>query len=509
MSISIYIEPLNKAGDLITKLLQDEFKISDNNALLLYNNPNNGIKKHIDKLKDTTYLVAESSYVDKVYRDSFYHYYSSKLNHYKRDCIRISLFEGEIVESDFWDPAKTLELQGKYRGFFVLRPIEPFLIGRTIISPKALKTNDFSCCVTQFHTTSNGLKFAVIGFPHSSQDTETITCAETTLWAIMEYFGNKYSEYKPVLPSKIIHTLSTVSSERQIPSKGLNIAQMSFALREFGFGTRVYSREEYKEEFDGLLSCYVESGIPIIIAIEHRPMIGHALLAIGHEKIDDAKIDAITPYSSSDTILKGQLTAKNLIIYDYDSVKKDFIFIDDNQPVYQRATLENPAAHYPAHWHGCKITYFIVPLYPKIYLEAFEAKSFIIRFLVTGPEPLTDYSEILLRFYLASSRSFKNEIAVNHTVAPDLKGLILEASMPKFIWVAELSTKELIKQKKANGMVVLDATEANIYFNKPLILAAYQGKVVFFEESSNKLESDSLPLPDFSIFEHNLNAFEQ
>ena len=34
------------------------------------------------------------------------------------------------------------------------------------------------------------------------------------------------------LISKIIQTLNKVSSERQIPSKGLNIAQMSFASKK-------------------------------------------------------------------------------------------------------------------------------------------------------------------------------------------------------------------------------------------------------------------------------------
>jgi len=231
-------------------------------------------------------------------------------------------------------------------------------------------------------------------------------------------------------------------------------------------------------------------------------------LQLDMKKVDDAKIDAITPYVISDPILRAHVTGKNIVIHDYDSIKKDFIFIDDNQPVYQRATLDNPAAHYPADWHNCKVTYFIVPLYTKIYLEAFEAKNYILRFLTTGPEPLTDNSQILLRFYLASSRSFKNEVAMNATIQEDLKGLLLEASMPKFIWVAEISTKDLIKQKKANGMVILDATEANIYFNKPLILAAFQGKLVIFDESSGKLESDLLPLQDFTVFEHNLNAFD-
>lgn len=80
--------------------------------------------------------------------------------------------------------------------------------------------------------------------------------------------------------------------------------------------------------------------------------------------------------------------------------------------------------------------------------------------------------------------------------------------MPKFIWVAEVSSKDLIKEKKANGIIIVDATEANIYFNKPLILAAYQDKLIIFDEITYTLESNVFPLQEFRIFEHNLNNFE-
>jgi len=469
----------------------------ESQAEMLYDNC---VKEHFAKLKDTIYLLAESHYVDKVYRDSYYHYYSSKLGKYKRDCIRISFFEGAISEPDFWQEARQQELQEKYRGFIILRPTDPFIIGRSIISPKALKTNNFLSCTTKFHITANGQKFTVDGFPHSSQDTETISCAETTLWAVMEYFSNKYSDYKPVLPSKIIQTLNKVSSERQIPSKGLNITQMSFALKEFGFGTRIYSREQYPGEFEALLSCYIESGIPVIAAMINRTgSIAHALIAIGHEEIKDKQVDTLQP------LLK---TTNNVTISDYDSIEKDFIFIDDNQPIYQRASIKIPASHYQdQEWHTCKIEFFIVPLYTKIYLEAFEAKNYILNFLTNGPEPLAANSDVLLRVFLASSRSFKDKVAKDDTIQENLKGILLETIMPKFIWVAELSDRSIIKQKMANGLVILDATEANIYFNKPLIIAAFQNNLITFEESTGKLVNTILPLQNFSIYERNLNAF--
>jgi hypothetical protein len=109
-----------------------------------------------------------------------------------------------------------------------------------------------------------------------------------------------------------------------------------------------------------------------------------------------------------------------------------------------------------------------------------------------------------LRIFLASSRSFKDEISKNSSVQADLKDILLESLMPKFVWVAEISTKELIKQKKATGMIVLDATEADTHFNKPLILAFYQDQMMKFDAKTGLLKNYSLPSYDFTIFECNL-----
>ena len=176
--------------------------------------------------------------------------------------------------------------------------------------------------------------------------------------------------------------------------------------------------------------------------MENRPQgnIGHALLAIGREKITEENIDAIQP--------KQLGNIKNIRIYDYNSINNQVVFIDDNQACYQVSPLDKPAINYSdPQWHTCNITYFIAPLYPKIHLEAFEAKNYAIRFLTTGPEPLIQNSEVLLRFYLTSSRSYKDSISKNATIQEDLKAIIIEISMPKFIWVAELSSKLLIKSK--------------------------------------------------------------
>jgi len=507
MSISIYIEPISSANELIKLLLTQEFNISEETANVLYDK---NIIKHIARLKDDLYLVAETSYVDKVYRDSYYHYYSSKLTSYKRNCVRISLFSAKIDISDFREEERHQHLQDHYLGFMVLRPVEPYVIGRSIISPNALKETNFSSCTATYDNTVNSVKLKVDGFPHSTQDSETITCAETSLWALMEYYSHRYAEYRPILPSRIIQTLNKVSSERQIPSKGLNIQQMSYSMKEFGFGTRIYSEEQYGDDFNLLLSCYVESGIPLIIAMDNRPeggSIGHALLCVGHEKVEPAMIASLSPYPIPNGYLNETAKRNDITLYDYDTVNKRFLFIDDNMPVYQKAYLDQPAAHYDSNWSDVTISYFIVPLYPKIHLEAYQAKSFVNYFLLTGLVPIDNGTELLLRTYLASSRSFKDKLAVNKSFTQDVRDLILEMSMPKFIWVSELSSKALMADQKAHGLVILDATEANTSFNKPLIIAAYQGKVINFDGDTGILAINDLHLDEFDIFENNLKPF--
>jgi len=509
MNISIIIASKSEAQDLLLKLLKEEFFLDEEYSKNIIENADYGINKHFDQLIDSCFLLAETNYIDKVYRDSYYHYYSTKLTHYQRNCVRISIFDSEIKMEDFKNELSIIELQKKYLGFIILRPTDPNVIGRSIISPRALKVNHFNCCTAKFQTSSNSIKFQIEGFPHSSQDTETISCAETTIWSLMEYFSARYSEYKPGLPSKIIKTLNQVSVERQIPSRGLNIQQISFALREFGFGTRIYSEDEYKDEFKRLISCYIESGIPLIIAMDNDTgNIAHALLCIGHEKINESHIDTLIPLTITQERLKNQYNDKHISIYDYDDVKKDFIFIDDNLPAYQKASLDDPALHYnDIEWKKCKISYFIVPLYPKIYLEAFEAKKFVLNFLVFNSVPLEDDSEIVLRFFLTSTRSFKDKVSSNKNMGDDLKKLILSTPMSKFVWVAELSNKSLIKKQMANGVLILDATEAITTHNKPLILAAYQNQIAYFETITSILKYNVFPLQNFSIFENNLKSF--
>lgn len=449
------------------------------------------IDKHIrlllDRLKDEVTFISEFPYVDKVYRDSYYTYFSSKLKPYHRDCIRVSIFDGSIDLDHYQDQTKYPDLYEKYLGFFVIRPIPAYPLGRSIFSPQAY-TNDteFLCCQTKSEVTSNGLKFNAIGFPYASQNTETLSCAETTLWAVMEYFSSRYAEYQPILPSDIISTLRNISIERQLPSAGLDVAKLSYALKNFGFGTKIYSRRQFGDELDKIIGSYVESGIPIIVTLENGT-IGHACLCIGREKVDISDV-------------------KNANIADFDEFEKQFVFIDDNYPPYQLTSLKNPTCYYSdPRFQGCEISNIIVPLYPKIYLEAHDAKTASLNFFSDiNVNNIGD--DKFLRCFLMSSRSFKDFFVKSNNNTNIAKDVVQQFAMPKFIWVSELIDKKDPGHNKVQHLLLLDATELNQTAIQPLLLCM-TGEQLYTTNNGRltKINLNSVASP-FELITHNLNG---
>jgi len=479
------IKKINEVIDVLRIIYEKRYGIQNINLT----NSLKTINDFISELKVDLYVYVEHPYVDKMYRDTYYNYFASKRDDYPRDTIRLSFFKSEVKEEDFRNINENNELQEKYLGFVILRPTYPFVIGRNVISPKAFKSNDVICCLVNYTATVNGLKLDVKGFPHSSQDQETITCAETTVWSILEYFGNKYPEYRPYQPSQVNAVLGKFSFERLIPSKGLTAGQISFALREFGFGVKIYAKAPYGDDFERLLKIYIESGIPVVGAMQNTQGIGHALNIIGRSNLTKEKIDDLSIYKQ---------ISNNVNVYDFADINFEYVFIDDNYPPYRQTTLDKPASYYTnPKWLGCEITSFIVPLYPKIYMEAGEARSTAIS--LVDSLGLIANKDILIKTFLTSSRSFKNEISLNGSLDETVKELLLSISMPKFIWVTELSDKDLILQGLVNGMVILDATEPKRF---GIISALIENN--YIANNLTQFKTISLPLHPFKGYSNNL-----
>lgn len=433
----------------------------------------------IDALREDLYVVIEYPYVDRVYRDSYYNYYASKHFTYQRDCIRVSIFDGKIKYADFLNADQHNSLNDKYLGYFVLRPTINALFGRSIINPSAFEESDFKICSCKTDSLVNGVKLSVEGFPHSSQDGETIKCAETTIWGIMEYFGNKYADYKPALPAQIHKTIERFSFQRQLPSNGLTMDQISFALKEFGFGTRIYSNDAYSLELFSIIDSYVESGIPIMIGLQSGD-VGHVVVAIGKQYREIVDWDNVQKKTIA-------INGNEVDYYETSSIPSKYVVQDDNLIPYRLISLDVPGSHYDEkELKEYEIDSIVIPLYPKIYLETVIAKQLALQILKEEHLGFQFGTEFVFRFYLTSNRSFKNHITKNTKIDEDLKKTILLTKMPKFIWVSEFYDKEEYnkKEKTALGIIILDATEANQESIDALIFAGYPDRCISLNENN-------------------------
>ena len=378
---------------------------------------NTSVAPLMRQLRHDLWAHIEYPYVDRLYRDSYYRYFASKHEHFSRDTVRVALFAGPPAANDFASESGREKLRDQYLGFFLVRPTPPNLIGRSMISPQAFRDNDYVCCLTAVTSTIEGVRLTVHAFPHSSQDVESISCAETSVWSVMEYFGNRHADYRPAVGSEIIDALAATSPQRLLPSSGLTILQISRGIRHLGFSSRLYFRDAYTQtQLERLMNVYIESGIPIIPTLTSK-QIGHAVVAIGHAN----RIESGGAGYRKVKRRKEQLLGIDLI--DTADFPRKHVLIDDNHPPYQVHNFFSMQRSYypPGRFDNLRVSGFVVPLHERIYLEATKARTLVSDILT---DPTIEWASQLIR------------------------DLIVGFSLPKFIW-AELTTRDLYSNGRA------------------------------------------------------------
>lgn len=422
-------------------------------------------------LRDDLIVGIETDYVDAMYRDEYYHFYATKLHKYDRNCIKMTFFRsGHLVPGQPVDYQYAEEIKDDFLGFLVIRPLQA-CIGRNVISPEAKKAGleDIKICRSHVRTTALGLKVQVEGFPHASQDGEMMTCAETSLWSIAEYYGHKYPNHNPICPSEILKAMRPTAQQRQLPSAGLTFEQISVGLCSFGFSTKMYNLYAYDEKSQSyfmlpdmkeVLACYIESGFPLALCLQSNN-IGHAVTCTGRPEI------ARTGKLEKETINGNDYFVWNRCL---DSI----VLNDDNVPPYQKANMDHPTTYYgKKRWDEVLLMRFLVPLPSKVYLDAFKAVKLsknVMAQLLNAPQ------DTVIRTFLASSRSFREHIAVSKVVNPEIKHFLLTMNLPRFVWVSELSSLDEFHKKQESGLILLDATEPTQDNIVPLLMCVLDKK---------------------------------
>lgn len=439
---------------------------SESDVEFIFSNPHctkndaSRLKRIFELISYPFVIFSESDYIDKVYRDSYYTFFSNKHIDLERNCTRISMFNDTSLTLNIEDFSQENEeiLKAHFVGSIVLRPLSGCFIGRTLLDPSKLHIAASYIRTTPFNHILYGHEFSIEAFPFSSQDSETMTCAETSVWSILEYYGTRYPEYRTILPSNIIKKLEDMSYERNLPSRGLTYQAVTALLKTFGFSPRLYAREVYMKEKDDreaksfrrIFHYYIESGIPIALGIVRKNTDSgieekHSIVAIGHTK------RKMTPEAER----LGDLPFVNTA-----DLYNEYIIMDDNSIPYTVEQYDQFSL-----FNNGKATCFSVPLYKRIFMEAKDAEDIIYELLenpslqkkIKDTMPVNDSTPLMARIYLTSSRKYK-KLRGRLSASLETAAFYQQLAYPKFLWVAELTTYEKYGDEEIYGEIVLDAT---------------------------------------------------
>lgn len=458
------------------------------------------LNEFLSTLREDLLVVVETSYDDPVYRDSYRNLYSHKLQSYPRHCVRLSFFEPFCASvNDFLqEKTETIQEKGYYLGFLVVRPLYK-CIGRNAIDVRAKKEplRNVAICKATIKSTCVGHKLSVKAFPHASQDAEHMSCAENSIWALLEYFGNKYAIYDPILPSGIINTLKDHTDERAIPTTGLTYNQISILLKKRGFETKIYRKDnpyfadKNHPGFKELFSCYIESGLPLIVGIEGTDF-HHALVCIGRSN-EEVPADKMEDVEINGSTLRLCYRNRNI---------DTFVVNDDNFPSYKTIEFSDPARDYHPRGNDADITSFIVPLHDEIYLSAELAIE-----TTNALAVLFGVNDCCIRTLLTTSRSYKRYIINSDSFSIENKQALLQIDMPKFVWLSEFYDTESAKRGMAQGVFLLDATSntRSGLLEDNVIIAIHNGNGVKLDEKEGKYITHNTNFPkQFTRFTGNL-----
>ena len=440
------------------------------------------------RIKGSFTILEEDTYVDRIYRDSYYSFYSGKHFEYDRYCRRLLLFNGIIEDIGAFYNISDTNLQNDFIGSIVIRPLSR-AVGRTLINPYWIIYNeDYYVRTTDFIVNIFGRELEVKAFPYSMQDGETTSCAEITILNISEYYGFTYSEYHSILPSDIVSITQRLNYERRIPTSGLTYQQISRVFTEIGFSPRLYSIDEMPSyKFRHILHYYIESGIPIGIGLDIGLNKKHSVVGIGHGHIYKiSKPSTVYPIFNDDRNLSN---SGILWIANSADFVHEYCIMDDNKfpyglyPVSEDERAGNSKIKTQLTIGDYKADYLMVPLYKRMYLEAADAYDICVGILSNSDMGITsalqslpeDVKEqfydigdrdnpLIIRLFMASSRTMKY---VRHKQyceigLPDLQRLYDSTLFPKFVWICELYSIESYNASpsRAIGEIVLDATSS-------------------------------------------------
>lgn len=462
--------------DQLTQLLLDDY------------NP----QEVVDELKgqlssEVKGILIEEGYVDKDYRSTYYDFYAKKGLRYSAFCVRLHFFkEGVKLAADRDLLTDSPRLQDRYIGYMVLRPTPITPIGRTVLAIHAKNNVEGAIIETDHHVHVLGYRIEVAGFPYMQQPTDIAVCAHAACWSILRHYSQRHRTYAEFTLADITHMASLVNAGGLIPSRGFDVDAACRVFSQAGLYPDIYDGKEFPGRIHRLLNAYVESGFPVFGVMG---MARHAITVIGHGKPDRTAFDGVPDQQ----------------LYSWDAINS-FVVIDDNHMPYLTIDCLDGGPY-----KLTEIDTFVVPLPEKIYFPAEAVEDQVEKILTDGfPDlDLTFMPRPVTRYFITSAGGFREYVRNQKSaLPPNLFRLLMDLSLPQFIWLVQIADVEDWKKQRCNVMMIIDAT-ASALDEEPFFVLHDRDRAFVYDRGDSKdkgyIEFGDSKLAYVSEFRRNLS----
>lgn len=442
-------------------------------------------------------VLVEHAYFDQDFTDSISTFYSRGFRDIDKICKRLHFFSHKIEPSDLIEFGALEQFNDSYLGFCVIRPLETKKLGRTVIKPRRENPEvEFPTCCGRFHANIAGAKLIVDSAPFMEQDTRVQTCSSVAIWVSAAVTAHCFDFSKHTTSEIMDKATRILVGARAGPTQGLGYEQMMLACRDMGYAPIIFDETDSLEAVYQIY-CYVESGIPPILLLQLPDGNHHAVTAVGHaySLVPQPQLQQTCILRAGEEILRYIRSSEWV---------PSFYIHDDQRGIFRELTFLDPApdqlrqrivsAHcdtlFPVgitvdlkDWH-CPVSIHvdipsrhfpkeqvanlwgtIVPLPREITLShsEMEMKCASIMRLCFDHLGLELPENLVLRSYLTRSNDYKLRVGQNVDMADFVRMLYRGKPMPKWLWLTEITTVDLMNVTSTNGLrirgeLILDAT---------------------------------------------------
>lgn len=416
-------------------------------------------------------IIIEREYIDLDYLSEFEKFYATTFSSHPKECTRLHFFTSKVTENDYLNLSKH---QKYYLGFMIIRPIDAFKTGRTVIRGQFRNPNtNFILTKATFKVNLSGTSLQIEGMPFIQQDTNVGVCAQASIWMASLYMHQKFG-YSRWLPSKITETATRYISIGAVKD-GLTEDQMIQVLRDMDFNPILIESTPNVRETAKQIYSYVESEIPVLLLLNTIStagiVSGHVVTAIGHTFNPDS-----TP------IFDEYKFAHNI-----DWIKEFYIHDDADGPLRTISLFKDDSSYSVEE----NLDSFLVPLPRGISLRSEEAEIYAKNFIRCANQLFTDLnstdycftddelSKLVLRVYLRLSNKYKEALSKSDSDIHDsLRAMYRAKRFPRYIWVVEISKEELLNKHKNNdrriiGEIIIDPSGSEEGYKSVLCFHLY------------------------------------